>query len=169
MTISPELTFSYNDIWELISVSKIPDFLIMDMLKDEKDKARIFCVLSLDMNLVLKSLFGSFVQHVMYLNNSCPVKIGLSIEARDVETLATYLQFNGADVSYLCGDVASSDRSIPFEVFMELVNLINECIARAVFQPKNSCEGDIVLNILIYRTSQGMPSGLYLTGLCTYY
>lgn len=177
-TIHPSLSEAVNILIEKLRNGTEPEFLVVDLLKDEKlplnkvalGKSRIFCVLPIDVNLVLKMYFGQFLQHVMDLHNTHPVKIGMSLSAKDSACLATNLFSNRQDVSYLAGDFAASDRCIPFEIFMVLIQFVNEwyrdgysehryLLGRAVFQPVHDCDG------LRYKTRQGMPSGLYLTSV----
>lgn len=176
--IHPSLSEAVNEVILTLNNGCKPEFLVVDLLKDEKlplnkvavGKARIFCVLPIHINLVLKMYFGHFLQHVMNLHNTHPARIGMSLSATDSASLATTLFANRSDVSYLSGDFAASDRCIPFEIFMVLIDFVNKwygdsysehriLLGQAVFQPTHDCDG------LRYKTRQGMPSGLYLTSV----
>lgn len=177
-TVSPVLTEAVNKTMLVCSTGSTPEFVVIDMLKDEKvsvekaalGKSRMFCILPIHINIALKNLFGCFVTHVTALHNTSPVKVGLSTSSLDAEALSHYLLSNRSDMLYMSGDFASSDRCIPFEVFMTVVQVANRwyddgfdvsrfAIARSVFEPVHSCNG------LKYKVNQGMPSGSYLTSV----
>nr|WOC29232.1 hypothetical protein [Cryptolin calicivirus 1] len=177
-TISQVLTDKIESVWEDIRSQERAEFEVIDMLKDEKlpaekakaGKARLFFLLPLDINIVLKQLFGKFCQHVVDLHQRGPCKVGISVSEDDVHALADFLLMHRNDVKYACLDVAASDRVIPFEVFMTIVQLADQwygdnyskeryALARSIFAPVHN------LHEMRYRTAAGMPSGCYLTSV----
>ncbi|APG78013.1 hypothetical protein [Beihai sesarmid crab virus 2] len=177
-TIHPDLVEACDKLVEDLKAGDIEPVIGIDMLKDERlplekveqGKARIFTILPLEFNLVLKRFFGSYCAMVMKRHDRAPCKVGLSVKHESVNNLARYLGLHTESFDYLCGDISASDRVIPYEVFMGIVALVNSwygdqyaneryILATALFSPIHVVGRDFV------QTFQGMPSGCYLTAV----
>lgn len=181
--ISSELIMKVDrDIVKLIECKTL-DFVVVDMLKDERlplpkvteGKARLFSILPLHVNLILKMYFGIFCETVIANCSTGVVKIGFSPKYKSVRRFALDFGFDTDDFDYLCGDIQSSDRVIPYEVFSVLTYKVNQwyerygdreqnsmirtALSKVVFQPWHAVGKTII------RTYQGMPSGCYLTAV----
>nr|QUS52699.1 polyprotein [Mute swan feces associated picorna-like virus 3] len=150
-------------------------FLFIDMLKDERlplekvkiGKTRVFTVLPLHLNLVLKQLFGSFVMYLQRNKDATPVKVGVAQTPDDWGKLWNYVN-NGGD--FIAGDYSAFDKVLHFELVMEAVEIAN----RFYGDEYQDLRRDLIQRIfcayhyvdgVVYQTYGGMPSGCYLTAV----
>lgn len=175
--VHPQLRSSIDEFLEQSKLVE-PEFFVVDMLKDErlpvakvdKGETRVFSILPLHVNIVLKMLFGAFQNSVVGAHRVKSVKVGLAVKHEDVVALARYLKLHDKNREFLCGDIKASDRVIPYEVFSLLVEMVNglydddfqvhrQNIAKKLFQPVHAGAN------YRYVQRQGMPSGCYLTAV----
>lgn len=168
--VHPDLEQAVNDLMEN------PDqpIYIIDGLKDERlserkwkaGDTRVFTILPIHVNIVLKMLLGDFVHYLQRNFQSCPVKIGISPLPNDWTRLYNYLHDNRGQL--IAGDYKGWDRTVHMEVLMTIVDWVNDWYDDEYGEIRHKLIKRVlsayhILNGTLYQSRAGMPSGSYLT------
>ncbi|APG76782.1 hypothetical protein [Beihai picorna-like virus 99] len=169
--IHPDLRLECDKLMTLEGCDQ--NFLFVEMLKDERLplekvnalKTRVFTMLPLHVNIVLKRLFGHFVMYLMEKHDVCPAKIGISQKPDDWSKLYTFLDNGG---QYIAGDYSAFDKCMHYELMEGIGRMANEFYddeyshLRLKLLKKVFCSYRLVDGV-VFQTFGGMPSGCYLT------
>lgn len=170
-TIHPELRKACEQLMTVEGCDQ--EFLFVDMLKDERLplakvaalKTRVFTILPIHVNIVLKQLFGHFIMYLMERHAFCPAKIGISQKPSDWTNLYNFLNNEG---EFIAGVYSAFDKCMHFELMEGVGRMANEFYdddysdLRLKLLKKVFCSYRLIDGV-VYQTFGGMPSGCYLT------
>nr|QNN26213.1 polyprotein 1 [Peony yellowing associated secovirus] len=175
-TLNKELPM-YQRIVEMDDSCKttIPCIVGLDTAKDERlplskiyqeVKTRLFTILPMEYNYLVRKYFGSFVAELMKLHNCIPTKVGINPLGYDWTILGKRMHAKGTN--WFNGDYSRFDGVTPRCLLIE--------IARRITIAYGDDHGDKRLHLMLaattrlgiagrgwYRVSGGIPSGFALT------
>uniref|UniRef100_A0AAT9JAN6 Polyprotein n=1 Tax=Pternopetalum trichomanifolium cheravirus TaxID=3115785 RepID=A0AAT9JAN6_9SECO len=155
---------------EKVSISKVY----------EKPKTRLFTILPLHYNLLVRRFYLSFIMQVMECHNECPVKVGIVPQSNEWGQLYYLLKEKGNN--WFNGDYARFDGVTPRCVLGGIVQRINKLYtdngpvdawcakdtrinanqARSMLIDMSNCRYGIASGDL-WKVESGIPSGFPLT------
>jgi hypothetical protein len=157
---------------------EIPVVFVNDLLKDElrpiekvlQKKTRMFMCSDFAWNIIIRKYFGGFLGFIY--NNCVDLEIAIGINPHGQQWSALYHRIfrQGDEGNYFAGDFGNYDKSLPYQLIMEVSSIINKWyndeysdirtqIIQATYNTYH-INGNV-----IYRTYQGNPSGTPLTTL----
>jgi hypothetical protein len=154
----------------------------MDHLKDERlpitkveqGKCRLFSCDDLPNVILSKRYFGAFANYVIANYLDVPCSIGMDPASFDWHDMVTRLSMMSKKI--VAADYKKYDKRLPAEVIHEAIYVVNEWYARKgvrdeVADQVRACLLVDLINSIhvspegVFQTSQGMPSGHYLTAI----
>nr|WIW43222.1 MAG: polyprotein 1 [Rousettus madagascariensis nepovirus] len=146
---------------ERLKVSKIYD----------KPSTRLFDVLPLSYNLILREKFLSFSQFIMKNRDKFPCQVGIKVHSREWQRLHSRLAEKNAVEAYNC-DYSKFDSRLSFQLIEKIGFMINtlyrdDPLAQKVrLNALFSIYGRLTIaRQKVYRVCAGLPSGCALTVL----
>ncbi|QYY47938.1 polyprotein [Blueberry leaf mottle virus] len=169
---------AYNDLQE-ISRMQVPELICIETPKDEclplrkitvKPKTRLFSILPLEFNLLLRKKFLSFAANLQQNRDKLPTQVGVDPYSREWGHIFSRLRSKNS-VAINC-DYASFDGLITAQILRHIGNAINSMykdddaskkqrhnMLMAIVNRKSICGSQV------YEVSAGIPSGCALTVL----
>nr|AWO67820.1 polyprotein [Strawberry latent ringspot virus] len=160
---------------EELSATTIPCIVGLDTAKDERlplskiyqdVKTRLFTILPMEYNYLVRKYFGSFVAELMKLHNCIPTKVGINPLGYDWTILGKRMHAKGTN--WFNGDYSRFDGVTPRCLLIE--------ISRRITLLYGDDQGERRLHLMLaattrlgvagiglYRVSGGIPSGFALT------
>nr|ACI22650.1 polyprotein 1 [Mikania micrantha mosaic virus] len=176
-TISDKQMLEDITWFEEESKMRVPDLYCIECVKDErlpkrkvleKPKSRLFTVLPMSYNLVIRKKFLNFVRFFMTRRDVLPCQVGVNPYSREWSRIACKLLEKGNNI--LCCDYSRFDGFLPKCIMLKIGQLIGS------FMGKNDEEVTQICNLLLactgryaicekllYRVENGIPSGFPLT------
>nr|QTH26252.1 polyprotein [Cherry rasp leaf virus] len=160
----------------------------IDFPKDEKvdsskvyikPKTRLFTILPVDYNILVRKYFLSFVSHIMTQHNTIPVKVGIDCLSNEWSIL--YHQLRSKGTNWFNGDYSRFDGITPRNVLQGIVKRINKFYnnknSLAITDSNLSINSDLARSLLmdmastrygltngdLWYVTSGIPSGFPLT------
>ncbi|BAD99001.1 polyprotein [Gentian mosaic virus] len=156
---------------------RVPDLYCIECVKDERlpkrkvletPKSRLFTVLPMSYNLVIRKKFLNFVRFFMTRRDVLPCQVGVNPYSREWSRIACKLLEKGNNI--LCCDYSRFDGFLPKCIMSQIGHLIG------TFMKKDEAEVEQICNLLLacsgryaicekllYRVENGIPSGFPLT------
>ncbi|WCR31000.1 polyprotein [Cirsium virus A] len=163
--------------FEETSKTQIPDLYCIECVKDERlpirkvlhePKSRLFSVLPMSYNLVVRKKFLNFVKSIMKSRTKLPCQVGINPYSREWGRLALSLLEKGDEI--LCCDYSRFDGFLPKCVMSKIAWMIaqlsrsSEEEARQMENLMLACTSRYALcEKIVYRVENGIPSGFPLT------
>nr|AWO67788.1 polyprotein [Strawberry latent ringspot virus] len=167
----------YKRIIDLDSLCEhtIPCIVGLDTAKDERlplskiyqdVKTRLFTILPMEYNFLVRKYFGSFVAELMKLHNCIPTKVGINPLGYDWTILGKRMHAKG--VNWFNGDYSRFDgvtpRCLLIEISRRITNIYgDENGTRRLHLMLAATTRLGIAGIGLYRVSGGIPSGFALT------
>nr|QZA73623.1 polyprotein [Broad bean wilt virus 2] len=163
--------------FEEVSKTQVPDLYCIECVKDERlpirkvlhePKSRLFTVLPMSYNIVIRKKFLNFVRFFMKRRDVLPAQVGINPYSREWTRMANKLLSKGNNI--LCCDYSRFDGFLPKCIMNEIGNMIARLmkvdeVSRT--QIKNlmlACTSRYAMcNRVLYRVENGIPSGFPLT------
>uniref|UniRef100_A0AAT9J7T9 RNA1 polyprotein n=1 Tax=Reaumuria songarica fabavirus TaxID=3115798 RepID=A0AAT9J7T9_9SECO len=159
------------------AAERVPELVGIEHAKDEKlprrkifekPKTRLFTVVPMEFNIVLRKKFLRFVRFIMMRRDVLPCQVGINPYSREWNRLAVSLLEKGDDI--LCCDYSSFDGLLGKHVMCHIARIINKFCGgdtRLCEQRKNlllSCCSRYGISAgKVWRIENGIPSGVALT------
>nr|AWO67822.1 polyprotein [Strawberry latent ringspot virus] len=175
-TLNRELPM-YQRILDLdaLSATTIPCIVGLDTAKDERlplskiyqdVKTRLFTILPMEYNYLVRKYFGSFVAELMKLHNCIPTKVGINPLGYDWTILGKKMHAKGTN--WFNGDYSRFDGVTPRCLLIEISDRITKLYGdehreRRLHLMLAATTRLGVAGIGLYRVSGGIPSGFALT------
>nr|DAZ87924.1 TPA_asm: hypothetical protein [Phagomor virus 5] len=156
----------------------IPPFIMTDTLKDERreiskvdaGKTRVFSAGPLDMTILVRKYYGSFVAHLM---DNCILgecSVGLNVHGDDWGLMFSHLESVGDH--WIAGDYAAFDKRLPYQVMMGVCDVVNAWYDDSA-ENQRVREGLMIsmassmhlADHVVYDIHHGMPSGVPITAV----
>nr|QED43051.1 polyprotein [Peach leaf pitting-associated virus] len=178
LKISPDSQV-FKDVSELYKQCEheVPELVGIECPKDEKvarrkvflkPKTRLFTVLPMSYNLVVRMKFLRFVRFLMKRRDVLPCQVGINPYSLEWHRLGSDLQTKGNNI--LCCDYSRFDGFLPKVVMEKIADMINKLCGGSPSdcrQRKNllmACTGRFAIcDKVVYRVENGIPSGFPLT------
>nr|DAZ87922.1 TPA_asm: hypothetical protein [Phagomor virus 3] len=156
----------------------IPPFIMQDTLKDERreiakvdsGKTRVFSAGPVDMTILVRKYYGSFMAHLMEncVNGECSV--GLNVHGDEWSMMYNNLKSVGDH--WIAGDYAAYDKRLPYQILMCVADVVNAWYDDSD-ENKRVREGLMIAmasslhlaDHVVYETHHGMPSGVPITAV----
>nr|QNN26217.1 polyprotein 1 [Fabavirus sp.] len=176
-SISDEKMLRDIEWFEETSKVRVPDLYCIECVKDERlpvrkvlenPKSRLFTVLPMSYNLVVRKKFLNFVRFFMTRRDCLPCQVGINPYSREWSRVAEILLSKGNNI--LCCDYSRFDGFMPKCIMEKIGLMIGKFMGRGdedVNQVVNlllACSGRYAIcDKLLYRVENGIPSGFPLT------
>nr|UBZ25934.1 polyprotein [Cherry virus F] len=157
--------------------SRVPELVGIECPKDEKvsrakvfskPKTRLFTVLPMSYNLVVRMKFLRFVRFLMKKRDVLPCQVGINPYSREWDRVANTLASKGDNI--LCCDYSRFDGFLPKAIMYKISGMINNLCGGSkddIAQRENllmACVGRFAIcDKVLYRVENGIPSGFPLT------
>ncbi len=157
--------------------SQVPDLYCIECVKDERlpirkvlqePKSRLFTVLPMSYNIVVRKKFLNFVRFFMKRRDVLPAQVGVNPYSREWTRIANKLRSKGNNI--LCCDYSRFDGFLPKCVMKEISGMITRIMkvsGDSKAQIENlmlACTSRYAMcNRILYRVENGIPSGFPLT------
>lgn len=177
LEISDEQMLKDIEWFEETSKVRVPDIYCIECVKDERlpirkvlkePKSRLFSVLPMSYNLVIRKKFLNFVKFIMKRRDVLPCQVGINPYSREWSRLAESLLDKGNNI--LCCDYSRFDGFLPKCVMVKIAEMISTvcaCDSVKTSQIKNlmlaCCSRFAICDRVLYRVENGIPSGFPLT------
>ncbi|DAD54461.1 TPA_asm: polyprotein 1 [Cnidium vein yellowing virus] len=160
---------------DALSETTIPCIVGLDTAKDERlplskiyqdVKTRLFTILPMEYNYLVRKYFGSFVAELMKLHNCVPTKVGINPLGYDWTILGKRMHSKGTN--WFNGDYSRFDGVTPRCLLIEIAHRITALYGdqhgtRRLHLMLAATTRLGVAGIGLYRVSGGIPSGFALT------
>uniref|UniRef100_A0AAT9JAK3 RNA1 polyprotein n=1 Tax=Grapevine fabavirus 2 TaxID=3115799 RepID=A0AAT9JAK3_9SECO len=159
------------------SLERVPTLVGVECAKDEKlplrkiydaPKTRLFTVLPMDFNIVVRKKFFPFVKFLMQNRDRLPCQVGLNPYGREWGRVALTLLEKGDSI--LCCDYSRFDGIMPKQVMWVIAGMINRLMGGSEsLQIQRAhilmaCSGRYgICAGKVWRVENGIPSGFPLT------
>nr|DAZ87923.1 TPA_asm: hypothetical protein [Phagomor virus 4] len=178
LTMMPLLQKTFTARENDLKQGLIPPFIVTDTLKDERrpiakvrtGKTRVFSAGPIDMTLLVRKYYGSFVAHLM---DNCVLgecSVGLNVHGDDWGMMYEHLRSVGDH--WIAGDYAAFDKRLPYQIMMAVCDVTNAWYNDG---PENQRvrEGLMIsmassthlADHVLYEVHHGMPSGVPITAV----
>nr|ARQ80467.1 polyprotein 1 [Prunus virus F] len=157
--------------------NQVPELVGIECPKDEKvkrakvfgkPKTRLFTVLPMSYNLVVRMKFLRFVRFLMKRRDVLPCQVGINPYSREWDRVASTLLEKGENI--LCCDYSRFDGFLPKSIMARIAGMINSLCGGSQVdcsQRENllmACVGRFAIcDKVLYRVENGIPSGFPLT------
>uniref|UniRef100_A0AAT9J7T5 RNA1 polyprotein n=1 Tax=Many-flowered stoneseed fabavirus TaxID=3115797 RepID=A0AAT9J7T5_9SECO len=162
---------------EETSKKEVPQLVCIECPKDERlpirkvlidPKTRLFSVLPMSYNLVVRKKFLNFVRFIMLKRKIFPCQVGVNPYSREWGSIADRLLAKGSRI--LCCDYSRFDGFLPKVVMRKISDMINTlcggseelCTSRENLLMA-CCSRYAICDKLVYKVENGIPSGFPLT------
>nr|DAZ87925.1 TPA_asm: hypothetical protein [Phagomor virus 6] len=178
LVMGPLLKRTVTNREEALKQGIIPQFIVTDTLKDERrpiakvdsGKTRVFSAGPLDMTILVRKYYGSFVAHLM---DNCILgecSVGLNVHGDDWGLMYEHLKSVGDH--WIAGDYAAFDKRLPYQIMMAVCDVANSWYNDDPINQKVR-EGLMVAmassthlaDHTVYEVHHGMPSGVPITAV----
>nr|NP_734022.1 RNA-dependent RNA polymerase [Apple latent spherical virus] len=174
-----ELNLSKNIFEPVIGIDFPKDEKVDSSKVYIKQKTRLFTILPVDYNILVRKYFLSFVSQLMALHNEVPTKVGIDPISNEWSILCHSLHSKGTN--WFNGDYSRFDGITPRNVLQGIVKRISRRYANkssfAITDPTLSINGDLARSLLmdmcstrygltngdLWYVTSGIPSGFPLT------
>jgi hypothetical protein len=152
----------------------IPMTVFCDILKDERRaiakvesaKTRLFNVAPFDLNILIRQYFGAFIAHMMvnHIYGECSV----GVNCHSSEWGMMFEDFKRGGDNYFSGDYSNYDKTLPFQLVMVVLDIINEFYndGNDIIRKSLFCtmfNANHLVGVEVYRVPHGNPSGVAIT------
>uniref|UniRef100_A0AAT9JB55 RNA1 polyprotein n=1 Tax=Camphor tree fabavirus TaxID=3115796 RepID=A0AAT9JB55_9SECO len=156
---------------------RVPELVALECAKDEKlpikkvretPKTRLFSILPLDFNVLVRMKFLRFVRFIMMNRDALPCQVGVNPYGREWGRIANKLLSQGDSI--LCCDYSRFDGILSKQIMDHIADMINKVCggsARTQRQRRHlllaCCSRFSISNGKVWRVENGIPSGFPLT------
>nr|WNH14467.1 polyprotein 1 [Physostegia virginiana crinkle-associated virus 1] len=165
------------ELIDKISSQAVPELVCIECPKDERlplrkvliePKTRLFSVLPMSYNLVVRRKFLNFVRFIMMNRRRFPCQVGVNPYSREWGDIAQRLLSKGDTI--LCCDYSRFDGFLPKLVMQRIARMINKlcggtkelCASRENLLMA-CCSRYAICDKVVYRVENGIPSGFPMT------
>nr|UXX34130.1 polyprotein [Broad bean wilt virus 2] len=177
LKITDEQMLSDIAWFEETSKVQVPDLYCIECVKDERlpirkvlhePKSRLFTVLPMSFNIVVRKKFLNFVRFFMKRRDVLPAQVGINPYSREWTRVANKLRSKGNNI--LCCDYSRFDGFLPKCIMKEIGGMIarvmkvDQATKRQIENIMLACTSRYAMcNRVLYRVENGIPSGFPLT------
>jgi len=178
LTMGPLLSKTVRKREEDLKQGLIPPFIVTDTLKDERrpiakvdsGKTRVFSAGPLDLTILVRKYYGSFVAHLM---DNCVLgecSVGLNVHGDDWGMMYEHLKSVGDH--WIAGDYAAFDKRLPYQIMMAVGDVanawynddpVNQRVREGLMEAM-ACSMHLA-DHTVYEVHHGMPSGVPITAV----